>query len=90
MVLFWHNHLATEDSVTEQAFMAYYTNVILRKHALGNFKQMVRDITLDPGMLRYLKVNHLNTKAAPDENYGRELQKIVLYRKGSWVSIYRR
>jgi hypothetical protein len=81
MVLFWHNHLATEDSVTEQAFMAYYTNVILRKHALGNFKQMVRDITLDPGMLRYLN-GYLNTKAAPDENYGRELQELFCIGKG--------
>ncbi len=81
MVLFWHNHLATEDSVTEQAFLAYYTNVLLRKHAMGNFKQMVRDITFDPGMLRYLN-GYLNTKAAPDENYGRELQELFCIGKG--------
>jgi uncharacterized protein (DUF1800 family) len=38
MVLFWHNHLATEDSVTEQAFMAYYTNVISEEACLREFQ----------------------------------------------------
>jgi uncharacterized protein (DUF1800 family) len=42
---------------------------------------MVRDITLDPGMLRYLN-GYLNTKAAPDENYGRELQELFCIGKG--------
>ena len=48
---------------------------------MGNFKQMVRDITFDPGMLRYLN-GYLNTKAAPDENYGRELQELFCIGKG--------
>jgi uncharacterized protein (DUF1800 family) len=36
---------------------------------------MVRAVTTDPGMLRYLN-GYLNTKTAPDENYGRELQEL--------------
>jgi uncharacterized protein (DUF1800 family) len=36
---------------------------------------MVRAVTTDPGMLRYLN-GYLNTKSAPDENYGRELQEL--------------
>ncbi|MBX7163135.1 MAG: DUF1800 domain-containing protein [Saprospiraceae bacterium] len=82
MVLFWHNHFATEDSVVEQALLSYYTNVALRKNTLGSFRQMVKDITLDPGMLRYLNGN-LNKKSAPDENYGRELQELFCIGKGS-------
>ena len=48
---------------------------ILRNNCTGNFKQMVRAVTTDPAMLRYLN-GYLNTKSAPDENYGRELQEL--------------
>lgn len=81
MVLFWHNHLSTEDSVTELAELAYQTNVLLRKHAMGNFKTLIQDITLDPGMLRYLN-GIANNKTAPDENYARELQELFCVGKG--------
>ncbi len=48
---------------------------LLRQSAVGNFKTLVRDITLDIAMLRYLN-GYLNTATAPDENYGRELQEL--------------
>ena len=38
-------------------------------------KQFVYEITLDPTMLIYLN-GRLNTAAAPDENYARELQEL--------------
>lgn len=75
MVLFWHNHFATETNDISIGIWCYQNNVILRQHALGNFKQFVRAITLDTGMLRYLN-GYLNTNTAPDENYGRELQEL--------------
>ena len=82
MVLFWHNHFATEDSVIDSSQMAYFTNVVLRKNALGNFRSLVKEITLDPGMLRYLN-GERNKKTAPDENYGRELQELFCIGKGA-------
>lgn len=75
MVLFWHNHFATETNDIGRAIWCYQNNVVLRTHALGNFKQFVRAITLDTGMLRYLN-GYLNTNTAPDENYSRELQEL--------------
>ena len=72
MVYFWHNHFATEYNVVAYAHMMYNHHMILRNNALGNFKKLVKDITLDPAMLRYLN-GYLNTKTAPDENYAREL-----------------
>ncbi len=72
MVFFWHNHFATEYIVVAYAHMMYNHHMILRNNAMGNFKTMVRDITTDPAMLRYLN-GYLNTKTAPDENYAREL-----------------
>lgn len=75
MVLFWHNHFATETVDIGRAIWCYQNNLILRQYALGNFKQFVKAITLDTGMLRYLN-GYLNTNTAPDENYSRELQEL--------------
>lgn len=81
MVLFWHNHFATETRTVDNALMLYKHNVLLRVFALGNFKEMVKAITKDPCMLRYLN-GTANTKKAPDENYGRELQELFTVGKG--------
>lgn len=81
MVLFWHNHFATETSGISRAIWCYQNNAILRKNVTGNFKQFVKDITLDTGMLRFLN-GYLNTNTAPDENYGRELQELFTVGKG--------
>lgn len=75
MVLFWHNHFSTETADIGRAIWCYQNNVILRQHALGNFRQFVKAITIDTGMLRYLN-GYLNTNTAPDENYSRELQEL--------------
>ena len=75
MTLFWHNHFATETTDLGRMIWAYNYNALCRKNALGNFKQFVREITLDAAMLRYLN-GYLNISTAPDENYARELQEL--------------
>ena len=75
MTLFWHNHFATETNDLGRMIWAYNYNALCRRNALGNFKQFVRDITLDVAMLRYLN-GYLNINTAPDENYARELQEL--------------
>jgi uncharacterized protein (DUF1800 family) len=82
MVLFWHNHFATEIIEVDDARYVYLHNTVLRKNALGNFKDFVKAITLDPAMLKYLN-GRFNTKNAPDENYGRELQELFTVGKGT-------
>ena len=82
MVLFWHNHFVTESNNVDNALFCYRYNTLLRQHALGNFKDLTRAITTDPAMLRYLN-GYANTKKAPDENYGRELQELFTVGKGS-------
>ena len=81
LVLFWHNHFATETTGIGRAIWCYQNNSILRKNAAGNFKQFVKEVTLDTGMLRFLN-GYLNTNTAPDENYGRELQELFTIGKG--------
>lgn len=75
MIFFWHNHLATQMAVVGDARMSYNHYMLLRSHALGNFKTMLRQVTTDPAMLRYLNGDK-NTKNNPDENYARELQEL--------------
>jgi uncharacterized protein (DUF1800 family) len=81
MVVFWHNHFATETNMVDNALMCYRHNALLRQHALGNFKELVKAITKDPAMLKYLNGTASNKKA-PDENYGRELQELFTVGKG--------
>lgn len=81
MVLFWHNHLVTEYPGIDPRHLYTY-NVTLRKNALGNFKTLIKEITLNAAMLVYLNGNK-NTAGAPNENYGRELQELFTMGKGT-------
>jgi uncharacterized protein (DUF1800 family) len=76
MTLFWHNHIPTDiGSVVGEPIYSYRYNAALRQYCLGNFKNLVRDMTLQPAMLVYLS-GQSNTSTAPNENYGRELQEL--------------
>jgi hypothetical protein len=79
MVLFWHNHFVTADLTDPRFDYKYIT--LLRSYALGNFKSLATDITIDPGMLQYLNGNQ-NTNKAPNENYARELMELFTLGKG--------
>lgn len=84
MTLFWHNHFAIESVDVNDARYMYRYYSLLRKYALGNFKELVLEITKDPAMLRYLN-GYQNNKNAPDENYARELQELFTLGKGPLV-----
>ncbi len=84
MTLFWHNHFAVDsqlhiDDIPARPWCDYY--LTLRTNALGNFKQLLKAITLSPAMLCFLNGN-TNKKTAPNENYGRELQELYSIGKG--------
>jgi len=87
LTLFWHNHFSTETADVSYGISCYKHNSLLRQSALGNFKQLVKAITIDPAMLRYLN-NELNTKTAPDENYARELQELFTVGKNLGIAGY--
>ncbi len=82
MTLFWHNHFATRTDAAFWGRASYLYNKTLREHALGNFKEFVKAITLDPCMLVFLN-GYLNNALAPDENYARELQELFTVGKES-------
>jgi uncharacterized protein (DUF1800 family) len=58
----------------ETSWYAPYLQTIDR-NAFGNFRTMLFDITLNPGMGRYLDMAG-NSRVAPNENYARELMQL--------------
>jgi uncharacterized protein (DUF1800 family) len=84
LTLFWADHFGTETTTIGNSHYVYHHHALLRQNALGNFKQLIKAVTIDAGMLRYLN-GYLNTAAAPDENYSRELQELFTLGKGPAV-----
>ncbi|MEL6538035.1 MAG: DUF1800 family protein, partial [Bacteroidota bacterium] len=82
MTFFWHNLLAIQffDVFVGKGVYQYYD--MLRRNAFGNYKTLVRDLTLDPAMLLFLN-GTFNNKEQPDENFARELQELFTVGKGS-------
>jgi uncharacterized protein (DUF1800 family) len=81
MTFLWIDHFGNEAQDVANGNYLYKQHELIRQFCLGNFKQMVQAITKDMAMLRYLN-GYLNTAAAPDENYGRELQELFTLGKG--------
>ena len=79
MTLFWHNHFVTSDLPLPKMVYQYIT--LLRENSLGNFRELVKAITVNPAMLYYLNGNQ-NTKFAPNENFARELLELFTVGKG--------
>jgi uncharacterized protein (DUF1800 family) len=70
---FWHNHFNIffwqDDGVP---LLVSYNRDVLRKHMLGNFRQMLEAVAQHPSMLYYLNQNN-SSDAGPNENFAREL-----------------
>lgn len=79
MTLFWHNHFVTSE--LDNPFYEFLYIITLTENALGNFRELTKKITTDPGMLQYLNGNQ-NTRRAPNENYARELFELFTIGKG--------
>jgi uncharacterized protein (DUF1800 family) len=76
MALFWSNHFVTEsEGYFNLAIYAYRYLDLLRTHALGNVRDFVYDVGLNPAMLLYLNGN-TSEVGAPNENYARELLEL--------------
>lgn len=78
MTLFWANHFGTQTAAMNYAHFVYKHHSLLRQHALGNFRNLIRQVTLDGGMLIFLNGKDSNgaTNSTPNENYARELQEL--------------
>ncbi len=72
MTLFWHGHFATSNSKVKSAqLMAQHMN-LLRRHALGDIREFIKALVLDPALLLWLDAG-AHRKARPCEGYAKIL-----------------
>ncbi len=75
MTLVWHDWFATSLSGVGSQKLMLNQNKLLRRHSLGAFDALLREITKDPAMLIWLSGTQ-NSKSSPNENYARELMEL--------------
>lgn len=78
LLWFWHGFLTTAMSKVNLPGLLWRQHRLLAKHALGNYRQMLIDLTLDPAMLLYLDGagSRADGDSVPNENYARELMEL--------------
>lgn len=76
MVDFWTNHFNIHAEKGDNAYRKPTDDLlVIRKHALGKFSDLVRASAKSAAMLGYLN-NDVNKKGVPNENYARELMEL--------------
>jgi uncharacterized protein (DUF1800 family) len=81
MAFFWHGHFASR--VVNSRFNRQILNVI-RKNALGNFKDLLFEVSQAPAMLNFLN-NQQNKKDHPNENFAREVMELFTMGRGNYT-----
>jgi uncharacterized protein (DUF1800 family) len=75
LTLFWHNHFATSNLKVQNAGYMLGQYELMRRHAQGNFRQLLLDMSRDPAMMVWLDTIQ-STRQQPNENYARELMEL--------------
>ena len=76
MVEFWSDHFNIYFEKGKEFFLKTVDDrEVIRKHALGNFRDLIWASAHSPAMLVYLD-NQANVKGTPNENYARELMEL--------------
>jgi uncharacterized protein (DUF1800 family) len=83
MSLFWHGHFACR--VVNIFFQQQLLNVI-RENALGNFGDLLREVSKSPAMLSFLN-NQQNNKRHPNENFAREVMELFTMGRGNYTEV---
>jgi uncharacterized protein (DUF1800 family) len=84
MTLFWHRHITTEAGIVLIPQYMYQQNALFRSYALGNFRDLMKDVNRDPAMLRYLD-GAISVAGNPNENYARELMELYTMGEGNYT-----
>ncbi|MCK6632485.1 MAG: DUF1800 domain-containing protein [Fimbriimonadaceae bacterium] len=75
LTLFWHDHFAVSGAkVFDGPAMVFYQET-LRKHAAGNFRDLLKGVCREPAMMFWLD-NAQSVKDHPNENFARELLEL--------------
>jgi uncharacterized protein (DUF1800 family) len=84
MTLFWHDHFATSNAKVNNPGLMWRQVDMLRGHALGDFKVLLKEMARDPAMLVWLDSTS-NRKAHPNENYAREVMELFTLGRGRYT-----
>jgi uncharacterized protein (DUF1800 family) len=83
MTLFWHNHFTSSLQKVRSPPLMYRQNALLRRHALGNFGELLHAVSRDPAMIVYLD-SATNRRGQPNENFARELMELFTLGEGKY------
>ena len=75
MTLFWHSYFASAYSKVFYPQAMYQQNNVFRTYCMGNFKELLRNVTFGPAMMIWLDISG-SRKEAPNENFARELMEL--------------
>ncbi|MCU7615858.1 DUF1800 domain-containing protein [Chryseobacterium sp. PBS4-4] len=81
MAFFWHGHFATR--INNPKFNRQLLNII-REKSLGNFKELLFEVSRSPAMLNFLN-NQQNKKDHPNENFAREVMELFTMGRGNYT-----
>ncbi|MBD5654498.1 MAG: DUF1800 domain-containing protein [Candidatus Eremiobacteraeota bacterium] len=85
MTLFLHGHFATAANQKNiYGLEIVDQNILLRKYALGNWRELTHAIARDPAMLKWLDQARSN-QAHPNENFARELMELFTLGIGNYT-----
>lgn len=84
MAWFWHGHFCTEQDKIYDMDIMFEQNTLFRSQGLGNFRDLVQAMAIQPAMLIYLD-NETNTKGAEQENFARELMELFTIGRANYT-----
>ena len=86
MALFWHQVFATGNSKIDNGDKMMEQLVMLRSHGVGNYKDMLIELSKNPAMIFWLD-NNENHRDAVNENWGRELLELFSMGVGNYTEV---
>jgi uncharacterized protein (DUF1800 family) len=75
MTWFWHGLVTISHTKVFWWTVEWPAHLVMRQHAMGRYRELLRAITSTPAMLLYLD-GDWSTLEGPNENHGRELQEL--------------
>lgn len=81
MSFFWHHHFAIRHA---NSFLQQDAINVIRKYALGNFGNLLREVSKSGAMILSLN-NQQNRKTSPNENFAREIMELFAMGIGSYT-----
>src|SRR2546427_10161319 len=84
LTLFWHGHFATSTQKVRDAYFMWLQNETFRRHAMGNWLQMLTAVANDPARLIWL-VQAESRKDHPTENFAREVMELLALGEGHYT-----